>query len=95
MTASLEALSALPPNDLTRLLLQLSQLKDDEIGIQQGERAIVENLLQFRFGELDEQLGEMVESFLVLPPQELRGVLEQLPDLSGDELLRLLRDLQN
>ena len=90
MASLVEPLSMLPPIDLTRLLLQLSQLTGDASGIGQGEHLIVESLLQFRFGELDEEMMKMVDSLLALPPVDLRGLFLRLTELSRQELLGFL-----
>ena len=47
----------------------------------------MENLLKARFGELDEQLAEIIEPMLQLPPQEYASLLLQLPNLQSEELL--------
>jgi hypothetical protein len=90
MVSLVEPLSALPPIQVTRLLLQLSQLTGDSSGMRQGQHLIVETLLKFRFGELDEILILMVDSLLALPPVELKGLLLRLSELSRDEFLELL-----
>jgi len=87
LTALITPLSALPPQQLTPFLLQLSQLENSESGIQQAQHFIVENLLIIRFGELDDQLTTLVSSLLALPPQELSQYLSQLSQLSREELL--------
>ncbi|MEQ9369525.1 MAG: flagellar assembly protein H [Coleofasciculus chthonoplastes F3-SA18-01] len=87
LTALITPLSALPPQQLTPFLLQLSQLENSESGIQQAQHFIVENLLQIRFGELDEQLTARVTSLLALPPQELSQYLLQLSQVSREQLL--------
>ncbi|MCP2730463.1 flagellar assembly protein H [Limnofasciculus baicalensis] len=90
MVSLVEPLSALPPIQVTRLLLQLSQLPGDSSGMRQGQHLIVETLLKFRFGELDEILIGIVESLLALPPVELKGLLLRLSELSRDQFLELL-----
>jgi flagellar biosynthesis/type III secretory pathway protein FliH len=57
-------------------------------GIQRGQRLVVENLLRIRFGVLDEELREIVDLLLELPPEEYTALLLQL---SRDELLARLR----
>ncbi|HAG85866.1 MAG TPA: flagellar assembly protein H [Cyanobacteria bacterium UBA12227] len=93
MLAVVESLSVLPTQTLTRLLLQLSQLETDELALQQAQRLMVETLLKFRLGELDEQLTQRVDSLLALSPQELKEVLQRSPELSREQLLALLADL--
>jgi hypothetical protein len=87
VTALITPLSALPPQQLTPFLLQLSQLENSESGIQQAQHFIVENLLKIRFGELDEQLTARVTSLLALPPQQLSQYLLQLSQVSREQLL--------
>jgi hypothetical protein len=58
-----------------------------EQGIQQGQRAVVENLLRTRFGELDAQLSGIVDSSIALPPEEFAALLLQLSGISREELL--------
>ncbi len=48
-------------------------------GMQEGERLVVENLLQFRFGTLDEELSGIIEPILALPPSEFTPLLMQFP----------------
>ncbi|NEP13676.1 MAG: hypothetical protein F6K14_26445 [Symploca sp. SIO2C1] len=57
-------------------------------GVQQGERLVVHNLLQVRFGDVDEELGAIIESILALPPKEFTPMLLQL---SREELLARFR----
>ncbi|HBL14240.1 MAG TPA: hypothetical protein DD379_23200 [Cyanobacteria bacterium UBA11162] len=93
MLAVAESLSVLPTQMLTRLLLQLSQLETDELALQQAQRLMVETLLKFRLGELDEQLTQRVDSLLALSPQELKEVLQRSPELSREQLLAWLAEL--
>jgi len=53
-------------------------------GMQQGMRLVVENLLRVRFGEIDEQLGTIIQPILALPSEEFTPLLLQL---SREELL--------
>lgn len=43
-----------------------------------GERLVVENLLQVRFGTLDDELSAIIEPVLALPPSEFTPLLMQL-----------------
>jgi hypothetical protein len=76
------------------LMMTLSQAyleweqETERRGMQQGQRKVVENLLKVRFGELDEQLVEIIEPMLQLPPQEYASLLLQLASLQREELLR-------
>ncbi|MGK7876640.1 MAG: hypothetical protein AB4426_26115 [Xenococcaceae cyanobacterium] len=68
-------------------------MEEGEIrGIQQGKRFVVENLLQTRFGSLDEELGAIIEPLLALPPEDFTSLLLQLSSLSRSELLACFRD---
>jgi hypothetical protein len=53
-------------------------------GVEQGQRQVVENLLRFRFGEVDEELSRVVDSLLQLSPEEFTPLCLQL---SREELL--------
>jgi hypothetical protein len=52
--------------------------------VQEGQRQVVENLLRFRFGEVDEELSRVVDSLLQLSPEEFTPLCLQL---SREELL--------
>jgi len=54
-------------------------------GIQQGRRAMIEDLLVVRFGELDEEITGIIEALLALPSGEL---VPLLLTLSREELLQ-------
>ncbi len=58
--------------------------QDREQAKLEGERLVVENLLQVRFGTLDDQLSAIIEPVLALPPSEFTPLLMQL---SKEELL--------
>ncbi|OUL29909.1 hypothetical protein BV378_05035 [Nostoc sp. RF31YmG] len=58
--------------------------QDREQAKLQGERLVVENLLQVRFGSLDKELSAILELLLALPPQEFTPLLMQL---SREELI--------
>ncbi|MGK7874740.1 MAG: hypothetical protein AB4426_15975 [Xenococcaceae cyanobacterium] len=61
-------------------------------GIQQGKRFVVENLLQTRFGSLDEELRAIIEPLLALPSEDFTSLLLQLSSLSRSELLARFRN---
>lgn len=65
-------------------LYQQDREQAKQEGIQQGERLVVENLLQVRFGSLDKELSAIIELLLALPPQEFTPLLMQL---SREELI--------
>ncbi|MCC5599507.1 hypothetical protein [Nostoc favosum] len=53
-------------------------------GVQQGQRQVVQNLLRFRFGSVDEELTRVVNNLLHLSPEEFTPLCLQL---SREELL--------
>ncbi|WGV29195.1 hypothetical protein [Halotia branconii] len=50
----------------------------------EGQRQVVENLLRYRFGSVDEELSRIVDSLLQLPPEEFTPLCLQL---TREELL--------
>jgi hypothetical protein len=70
---------------------EIEQIKQEyEERIQQYERerrTIIEGLLQFRFGSIDEELAAIIEPFAVLPSAEYSALIPQLSNLSREELL--------
>ena len=75
------------------LIMRLSplltkQLQDaEELGIQQGQRQLVENMLLARFGSVDEELSTIIGQMMLLSSEELTQILMQLSSLSREELL--------
>ena len=67
-------------------LYQQDREQAKQEGIQQGERLVVENLLQVRFGSLDKELSAIIEPVLALPPEEFTPLLMQL---SREELIAI------
>jgi len=55
-----------------------------EQGVQLERRQVVENLLRFRFGSVDEELSKVVDILLQLTPEEFTPLCLQL---SREELL--------
>ncbi|WP_375471317.1 hypothetical protein [uncultured Nostoc sp.] len=49
-----------------------------------GNAIVVENLLEVRFGEIDNELQAIIEPLLLLPPEEFTPLLLQL---SREELI--------
>lgn len=92
LAAFLTRVSALPAAEFTMLFLQLSTLTVDEQGMQQARQLLAENVLRMRFGELGERLTDQVSNLLALSGEELALLLEQLPQLSDEELLARLSD---
>ncbi len=76
--------------DEQELIMNLSQAYQQweettiQQGIQQERRQVVENLLRYRFGSVDEELSRIVDSLLQLPPEEFTPLCLQL---SREELL--------
>ena len=71
--------------------LSAAYLKWREDVVQEGRREMVENLLQIRFGSLDEVLVGVIPSMLELPSQELTRLLltlsrEELLERFGEEV---------
>jgi len=56
-------------------------------GVQLGQRQVVENLLRFRFGSVDEELSRVVDTLLQLSPDDFARFLLELSSLSREELL--------
>ncbi len=60
-------------------------------GMEQGQRIILEDLLEAHFGEIDEQLAVIIPQVLALPKQEYTALLLQLSGLSREELITRFR----
>ncbi|MCF2152015.1 hypothetical protein IQ276_037545 [Desmonostoc muscorum LEGE 12446] len=58
-----------------------------EQGVQLERRQVVENLLRFRFGSVDEELSRVVNTLLQLAPDDFARFLLELSSLSREELL--------
>ena len=56
-------------------------------GVEQERRQVVENLLRFRFGSVDEELSRVVDNLLQLAPDDFARFLLELSSLSREELL--------
>ena len=56
-------------------------------GVQQERRQVVENLLKFRFGSVDEELLRVIDSLLQLAPDDFARFLLELSSLSREDLL--------
>ena len=61
-----------------------AKLEGKQEGRIDGQRLVVENLLQVRFGTLDDELSAILEPILALPPSEFTPLLMQL---SKEELI--------
>ena len=53
-------------------------------GVEQGQRQVIENLLKYRFGSVDEEMSRVVDSLLRLSPEEFTPLCLQL---TREELL--------
>ncbi len=93
LTAAIAPMLQLPPEELTRLLLNLSReellvwfgdVSRREDALREGRREKVENFLSVRFASLDEELTAAIAPMLQLPPEELTRLLLTL---SREELL--------
>ncbi|WP_445305304.1 MULTISPECIES: hypothetical protein [unclassified Microcoleus] len=49
-----------------------------EQGIEQSKREILESILQVRFGEIDEELSQLIEPLIQLEPIEIARLIMQL-----------------
>jgi len=86
MTVVLSPISKLPAAEFTVLLLGLSMLTVDDAGRESAVKLLVESVLQVRSPELGDLLPAAVTNLLALPLAELTLFVEQLPQLSADEL---------
>jgi hypothetical protein len=62
----------------------------DEVGQESALRLLAESVLRVRSNELDDLWQTAVTNLLALPVEELTVFLEQLPQLSADELRQRL-----
>ncbi|AFY79977.1 hypothetical protein [Oscillatoria acuminata] len=58
-------------------------------GIQQGQRLMVEGMLQAKFGEVDAELSAIIDPLLLIPPLDMSRLIYQL---SREELLARVRN---
>ena len=86
MIAFLSPVSTIPAAEFTVMLLGISMLTVDAAGRQEAVRLLAENVLAVRLNESGESLPALVTNLLALPVEELTLLLEQLPQLSADEL---------
>ncbi len=61
-------------------------------GIQTERRTLIENLLRFRFGSLDDELTAIIEPWIELPTEEFTSLVLQLSQLSREDLLARFRE---
>ncbi|MEP6489923.1 flagellar assembly protein H [Microcoleus vaginatus GB2-A3] len=86
MTVFLSPISKLAAAEFTVLLLAISMLTVDEAGREAAVKLLAESALQIRSPELGDLLPTAVTNLLALPVAELTLFVEQLPQLSADEL---------
>ncbi|MEG4306485.1 flagellar assembly protein H [Microcoleus sp. D3_18a_C4] len=86
MTVFLSPISKLAAAEFTVLLLAISMLTVDESGREAAVKLLAESALQMRSPELGAILPTAVTNLLALPVAELTLFVEQLPQLSADEL---------
>ncbi|MEG3911028.1 hypothetical protein Q5691_04645 [Microcoleus sp. w1-18aA5] len=85
MTVFLSPISKLAA-EFTVLLLAISMLTVDETGREAAVKLLAESVLQIRSPELGDILPTVVTNLLALPVAELTLLVEQLPQLSAEEL---------
>ncbi|MBD1812606.1 flagellar assembly protein H [Microcoleus vaginatus DQ-U2] len=86
MTVFLSPISKLAAAEFTVLLLAISMLTVDETGRESAVKLLAESVLQMRSPELGDILPTAVTNLLALPVAELTLFVEQLSQLSGEEL---------
>ncbi|WP_333169623.1 hypothetical protein [Microcoleus sp. Pol12A4] len=86
MTVFLSPISKLAAAEFTVLLLAISMLTVDESGREAAVKLLAESALQIRSPELGDILRTAVTNLLALPVAELTLCVEQLPQLSAEEL---------
>ncbi|MEG4502628.1 flagellar assembly protein H [Microcoleus sp. F6_B4] len=86
MTVFLSPISKLAAAEFTVLLLAISMLTVDESGREAAVKLLAESALQIRSPELGDILPAAVTNLLALPVAELTLFVEQLPQLSAEEL---------
>jgi hypothetical protein len=92
VTAFIPPVSTLPAAEFTVMLLSVSMLNVDAGGRQQAYKLLAENLLASRGNELGERLPVIVTKIVQLPAEQIRALLEQLPQLPSAELINMLSD---
>jgi hypothetical protein len=86
MTVFLSPISKLAAGEFTVLLLAISMLTVDETGREAAVKLLAESVLQMRSPELGDILPAAVTNLLALPVTGLTLFVEQLPQLSAEEL---------
>lgn len=90
MTVFLSPISKLPAAEFTMLLLGLSMVTVDDAGPESAVKLLAESVLQVRSPELGDLLPTAVTNLLALPIAEMTLCVEQLSQLSADELRQRL-----
>ncbi|MEG3858847.1 flagellar assembly protein H [Microcoleus sp. herbarium12] len=90
MIAFFSPVSRIPAAEFTVILLGISMLAVDAAGKQEAVRLLAENVLALRLNQSSESLPTLVANLLALPMTELTLLLEELPQLSTDELMARL-----
>ena len=86
MSVFLTPLSKLSATEFTRMLLAISMLTVDELGQQQAVKLLAEYVLRRYLNESADILATAVSNLLELSVVELTVLVEELPQLSADEL---------
>jgi flagellar biosynthesis/type III secretory pathway protein FliH len=86
MSVFLTPLSKLSATEFTRMLLAISMLTVDESGQQQAVKLLAEYVLRSYLNESADILATAVSNLLELPVTELTVLVEEMPQLSADEL---------
>ncbi|MEG4068360.1 flagellar assembly protein H [Microcoleus sp. Pol11C2] len=86
MTVFLSPISKLAAAEFTVLLLAISMLTVDESGQEAAVKLLAESALKIRSPELGDLLPTAVTNLLALPVAELTLFVEQMPQLSAEEL---------
>ncbi|TAG92003.1 MAG: flagellar assembly protein H [Oscillatoriales cyanobacterium] len=86
MSVFLTPLSKLSATEFTRMLLGISMLTVDESGQQQAVKLLAEYVLRRYLNESPDILATAVSNLLELSVVELTVLVEEMPQLSADEL---------
>ena len=75
----------------TELIMELSPLYQQRLenAVRQGKLLLIENLLRFRFGQLDDELSAVIDPLLEIPAEEISPFLIQF---SREELIARFRN---
>ncbi|WP_373537139.1 flagellar assembly protein H [Microcoleus sp.] len=90
MSVFLTPLSKLSATGFTRMLLAISMLTVDESGQQQAVKLLAEYVLRSYLNESADIVATAVSNLLELPMVELTVLVEEMPQLSADELRAIL-----